>query len=110
MGFSALEKASLAKLIRNPDVVQQMQSHLSEEIRSFLLQNDLMKCISDRKYFPVSWRHKQKNSENISVHWFMDGTMDIYEMLESILDIISPDYRILIDFGFVMQSPDCEFI
>ena len=106
MGFTAIEKYDLAKLARSEDTIAELRSaELSPQIMNFLTHNDLLPRVRDYGFFPVSWLHRSKKSENISLHFMFNLEMNVQNLLEKIMTTLEPPYTILVDFSFVMHHP-----
>ena len=109
MGFTAIEKYDLAKLARSEETIAELRNaELSPQIMDFLQQNNHLPRVRDYGFFPVSWLHKSKKSENISLHFLFNMEMNVQNLLEKIMTILEPPYTILVDFSFVMHHPESE--
>ena len=109
MGFTAIEKYDLAKLARSEETIAELRNaELSPQIMDFLQQNNHLARVRDYGFFPVSWLHKSKKSENISLHFLLNMEMNVQNLLEKIMTILEPPYTILVDFSFVMHHPESE--
>ena len=107
MRFKNFEKSQLLKLLRNADVVHELRkSELPEDISAFLTDQGLWQQIRDYAIIPLGIRTRKGKPENIVFTWYMNSDFDFHNLLENVCDILTPPFRILVDFSMIIQDKE----
>ena len=107
MGFKNFEKTQLLELLRDPKVVNSMrEADLPEDIMNFLKNDGLLKQIRDYAIIPLGVRTRKGKPENIIFTWFMNTNFDFVDTLRNIGEILTPPFRILVDFSMIIQDKE----
>ena len=105
MGFTKFEKESLKLLIRPEEETNALRDNeISEEARNYLKSSDLLHNLHDYSLFPKKFFHRKNKAENVVLIKYFDQKMSIYDEIERIASILTPVYRIQIDFGFLIVN------
>ena len=108
MGFSDLEKDGLLQMIRSEETVDSLRSELPDNILNFLHQEDLNSRVRDYAFMPKR-PHRLTRSENITLHLYFNNDLVVGEVIEELMNVLAPGYRIKVDFGFLMFNDQCKF-
>ena len=109
MGFSDLEKDGLTQMIRSEEMVDSLRSELPDNILNFLRQEDLNSRVRDYAFMPRRL-HRIKKSENITMHFYFNNDLVVGEVIEDLMNVLAPGYRIKIDFGFLMFNDESKLL
>ena len=106
MGFTALEKAAMNKMLRNEDEIAVLREQdLPEEVLIFLRTKGLLNQVRDYGRFPSKWRHKITAAENIEIVKLYNVDFDPMDVLEKLGDTMTPPYRIQMDCSMILGHP-----
>jgi hypothetical protein len=104
MGFTALEKQELKKLIRPTDEIETLhEKEIEKELLDFLKSEKLVRQITDYAIFPVKTYFRSDKVENIVLSKFFDVKFNIVDFLKKISEIVSPPFIIHIDCSLVIN-------
>ncbi len=103
MGFSDLEKDGLLQMIRSEEIVDSLRSELPDNILNFLRQEDLYSRVRDYAFMPTR-PHRLKQTENVTLHLYFNNDLVVGEVIEELMNVLAPGYRIKISYGFVMYN------
>lgn len=103
MGFTTFEKESLKNLIRAEKEISPIrENEIPEDALNYLKNSDLLHTLKDYSLFPRKHFHRVNKSENIVIVKLFDQKMDAREEIDKIVSILTPTFRIQIDFGFLI--------
>ena len=103
MGFTLYEKESLRNLVRPESETSPLRDEeISNEALDYLKSSELLDNIHDYALFPKKFFHRVNKSENIVLIKYFDQKIDVHDEIMKITSILTPTYRIQIDFGFLI--------
>ena len=103
MGFTVFEKEALKSLIRPEKEIELLrQTEIPADALLYLRNSDLLHTVCDYSLFPRKHFHRINRSENIVLVKFYDADMNIHKEIEKVVSILTPIFRIQIDFGFLI--------
>jgi len=106
MGFTALEKSAMNKMLRNEDEIDVLRKQdIPDDILQFLRTKGLLNQVRDYGRFPIYKRHKLTAAENIEIVKLYNTDFNPVDVLEDLADFLSPPYRIQMDCSMILGHP-----
>ena len=101
--FNAEEKEFITSIFDEKITEEKLENFLPEEAFNFLKKNSHLKTISDRLIFRDSNQYRPFSTCTITK--FILPETNVVNFLTDLVEILTPDFLIFIDFHFLIQCP-----
>ena len=106
MTFTEYEKTELKSIVRE-NSRKLFENDYPDRVVKFIKSKGLTNQVQDFVRFP-SMKHRKSKAENLELHFVMDTTFDLKQVLEEFGEILTLPYGLNVDCSFLIENLEGE--